>query len=130
LHRNGEIWAVTREYWALYAGQEVVVMGNVENRIRECLHNSIEVAHSDLGIEPPYEVEIGVVGLRNMCLSLPRDPQRIYVEQFSTRVHDEVLQVRRVLNDVNPSIQADVVREFLREVYALVAIDYSGPTRA
>ena len=64
LHRNGEIWAVTREFWVPYAGENVVAMGNVENRLSECLDNSINVARDDLGIEPPYEVEVGIIGLR------------------------------------------------------------------
>jgi len=123
LHRNGEIWAVTREHWAPYAGEDVVVMGNVENRIRECLENSIQVARNELDIEPPFQVEIGIIGLKDMRLSRPRGRPSEYTNQLSDRVHDPEWHIRRVLNDANPAAQDAVVKDFLRGVFALVGID-------
>ena len=34
LHKNGEIWAITCDYWQPYAGEDVVRMGNVDELLR------------------------------------------------------------------------------------------------
>jgi hypothetical protein len=123
LHRNGEIWAVTREFWVHHAGEEVVAMGNVKNRLTECLENSVQVAGAELGIEPPYEIEVGVVGLQNMRLSRPQERMTGYVEQFSDVVHDDGVYVRKVVHDPTPSAQGAIVRQLLGDVWALAGID-------
>ena len=124
LHRNGEIWAVTREHWGSYAGDSVVTMGAVERRVDECLANSIEIARTELSIEPPYEIEIGIVGLNHMRLARPREQGVSYASPLSDYVHDDFSFIRRVLNDVDPAAQAVVMMDFLRGVYALAAIDF------
>jgi hypothetical protein len=123
LHRNGEVWAVTREFWADEGDEAIVVMGNVERRVRECLANSIEIARAHLGIPPPYDVEVGIVGLKDMRLSRPVTPDVMLLQQYTDRVHDDVSIVRKVLNDIQQPAQDAVTTVFLRGVYELGAID-------
>ena len=120
--RNGEIWAVTREFWVPYAGIGVVTMGNVERRVREGITNFTEVARDELGIEPPYELEIGVVGIKDMRLSLPQGINGP-TNQLSDVVHDDVFHLRAVLHNLNPQAQDKVVTEFLRGLYD-VGVDF------
>jgi hypothetical protein len=72
LFRNGEIWGVSGEFAAHYYADLVVPMVNVENIYKRALANYILVAGQDLGVVPPYQVEMGAVGLKDMRLSLPQ----------------------------------------------------------
>ena len=123
LHKNGEIWAITRDYWQPYAGEDVVRMGNVDGLLRQCLENSVQVAGNELGIDPPYEIEVGVVGLRNMCLTRPPERMTGYINQFTDRVHDDERHVRMVLHDPTPDTQGSIVRKLLTDLWALVGIE-------
>jgi hypothetical protein len=110
LHRNGEIWAITREYMGQHSGQDVIMTGNVERRLTECLTNSIEVALEELGIEPPFQIEIGIVGMKGMCLSRPHEPGIMYVKPITDPIYDNEFHIRKFLNDVNPIAQAAIVK--------------------
>jgi hypothetical protein len=121
LHRNGEIWALTHKHWARHKDESVVAMGKVKRCIEQCLANSIVVARDELEIAPPYDIEVGIVGLRNMRLTRPSVS---YATPYSDPIHDDVFTLLRLLNDVHPSAQAALVRDFLRGVYAFAAIDF------
>jgi hypothetical protein len=125
LLKNGEIWGVTREFWTPYNGEDVVVMGDVENRIREGLGNFVAVACDELKLEPPFNVEIGMIGLLGMRMALPQQPNRNpYANSLSDVIQDGEEYVGGTLKDRNPSFQASIIREFMRKAYALVAVDY------
>jgi hypothetical protein len=125
LHRNGEIWGVTREVFQRHAGADIIAMANVENRVREGIENFIDVARQELGINPPYEIEVGAVGLQNMRLSLPQS-RTFYQEQFSDPVHDEEVHLRVVVHNVTDECVNKIATDFLRNLYDLVAVDFPG----
>jgi hypothetical protein len=62
---------VTGELAVRYYEKLVVPMVNVSNVYRQTLTSYIATAHDALAVPPPYDVEMGAVGLREMCLSLP-----------------------------------------------------------
>ncbi len=127
LHRNGEIWGVTREVFQRHAGAEIIAMPNVENRMREGIANFIDVARQELGINPPYEIEVGVVGLQNMRLSLPQS-RTFYQEQFSDPVHDEEVHLRIVVHNVTDEAVNKIVTDFLHDLYGLAGVDFPVPS--
>jgi hypothetical protein len=119
LFRNGEIWGVSREFAQHYYNELVVPMVNVENIFTNALANYISVAGGKLGIAPPYQVEMGAVGLKDMRLSLP---QPITLERVSEPIYENELKVRRVLNDTSKAAQGDLVEKFLSKLYDLAGV--------
>jgi hypothetical protein len=127
LFRNGEIWGVSGEFAAHYYDDLVVPMVNVENIYKRTLTNYIVVAGEDLGVAPPYQVEMGAVGLKDMRLSLPQ-PVSVRGE-VSEPVYEHELKLRRVLNETSAESQRAVVDEFLDKLYDLAGVTRSPPPR-
>jgi hypothetical protein len=129
LHRNGEIWSVTRECWQSLRDMEVVPMVAMERALRHGLQNFLHVMQQSLGIDPPYEVEIGMRGLKGCCLARPlgRDRIQVYGNNYSDPIQSDPSPVRRVINDPGPEAQTGVVEEFVRSVYALAGLDPPAP---
>jgi hypothetical protein len=119
LFRNGEIWGVSREFAQHYYDKLVVPMVNVENIFVRALENYLSVAGEKLGIAPPYQVEMGAVGLKDMCLSLP---QPVRWEQVSEPIYENELKVRQVLNDASSAAQRPLVEKFLTKLYDLAVV--------
>jgi hypothetical protein len=124
LFRNGEIWGVSGEFAAHYYDDLVVPMVNVENIYKRTLANYIVLAGEDLGVAPPYQVEMGAVGLRDMRLSLPQ-PVSVRGE-VSEPIYENELKLRRVLNDTSPGNQRALVDEFLDDLYDLAGVTRSN----
>jgi hypothetical protein len=119
LFRNGEIWGVTGELAAQYYDKLVVPMVNVSNVYLQTLASYIATAQDVLGVPPPYYVEMGAVGLCEMCLSLPvPNPYN----QVSGPVYDDEFKRRSILNDISLVSQQTLVEEFIAGLYDLVGI--------
>jgi hypothetical protein len=119
LFRNGEIWGVTRELAVRYYEKLVVPMVNVSNVYRQTLASYIATAQDALGVPPPYDVEIGAVGLREMCLSLPvPNPYN----EVSGPVYDYEFKRRSILNDISEASQQTLVEQFTAGLYDLAGI--------
>lgn len=127
LFRNGEIWGVSGEFAAHHYDDLVVPMVNVENIYKRTLTNYIVVAGEDLGVAPPYQIEMGAVGLKDMRLSLPQ-PVSVRGE-VSEPVYEDELKLRRVLNETSAESQRAVVDEFLDKLYDLAGVTRSPPPR-
>jgi hypothetical protein len=119
LFRNGEIWGVSREFSQHYYNELVVPMVSVENIFTRALANYISVAGEKLGIAPPYQVEMGAVGLKDMRLSLP---QPITWERVSEPIYENELKVRQVLNNTSSAAQRTLVEKFLIKLYDLAVV--------
>jgi hypothetical protein len=119
LFRNGEIWGVSGQFAQHYYEQLAVPMVNVENIFKRALANYVSVAGEKLGIAPPYQVEMGAVGLKDMRLILP---QPIRWEQISEPIYENELKFRRVVNDISRAAQQCLVEEFLRKLYDLAGV--------
>jgi hypothetical protein len=121
LFRNGEIWGVSRELITKYGGKLVIPMQRVEQTLTQVLANFVHVAHEDLGVAPPYEIEIGAVGLKGVCVSLPKSKGR-WSNDISEPIYDDQIQFRRFINDTRDDSRQQLVQEFCKKLYDLAAI--------
>jgi hypothetical protein len=90
---------------------------NVEDFYQRVLENYCSIARHELGIQPPYEVEMGAIGLRDVRLG-------IAMYNISEPIHVPELRLRRVLTDAGPDSVDGLVEEFLVELF-----DLAGETR-
>jgi hypothetical protein len=129
LFRNGEIWGVSREFVSNYLGRPVIPMISLEKALMKVLESYIDVARDELGIEPPYDIEIGAVGLKDMSLSLP---QRVgsFANQTSGPILEDQLIYRRTLTATTPKARHDAIHEFIRQLYDTANVVYQVPEGA
>ena len=119
IFRNGEIWGVTREFVVPYNGELAIPTVNMENIYQRVLAGYVSLAHDDLALTPPYEIELGAVGLQDVRLGLPRP---VLHGNLSARINEHELRMRRVLNDLAGSAQHSLIRQFVDELLDLVGI--------
>ena len=120
LFRNGEIWGVSGEFAARYKNALIVPMVNVENIYQRVLANFISIANDDLKIAPPYQVELGATGLKDMRVSLPQ-PANPW-DDVSEPVYENDLKVRRVLSDTDIATHTAILKEFLDKLYDIAGV--------
>lgn len=109
---NGEIWGVTSNLIVRRQDMRLVPTTNVENYYRRALENYCGVAAREFGIPPPYQVELGAVGLRELRLG-------IGTQHISGPIHANELKARRILNDASTRSIGRVIDEFVGELYDL-----------
>jgi hypothetical protein len=79
--------------------------------------SDIATPQEALGVPPPYDVEMGAVGLREMCLSLPvPNPYN----RVSKPVCDDEVKRRSILNDISEASQQTLVEQFIAGLYDLI----------
>ena len=125
IFRSGEILVISREFVPEYLGRPVVAMVNLKNLLAKGLNNYIEVARDELSIAPPYQIEIGVTGMRDVSLSLPN--ANAYMSETSSQIYDDGLHHRIMLKDVSAKAQYELIQEFLRRLYDLAGVTYQIP---
>lgn len=126
LFRSGEIWGVTRGLVSEAIGHPVVPMISLDKVLTRTLANFVEIARDELGIVPPYRVEIGAVGLRNVALSLPNPSH--FTSQVSGPILDDGLVFSETLSNVSPGTQKVLIQEFIRRLYDLADVPYQPAT--
>jgi hypothetical protein len=94
---NGELWGVTRNLCVDHQGTPIIPTGNVKNLYERVLGNYCMVARDDFGIEPPYQIELGAVGISNKHLG-------VRVDRMSDVIHRDQLKLRRTLNDASHAL--------------------------
>ncbi|HEX4367899.1 MAG TPA: hypothetical protein VH023_13770, partial [Rhodopila sp.] len=87
----------------------------------------IDVARNELGIEPPYEIEIGAIGLQDVSLSLPQ-PVNPFANQTSRPMFQDQLIYPQSLTAISPRAQHDAIHEFIRQLYDLANVTYQVPS--
>jgi hypothetical protein len=90
------------------------------------LSSSIDLAENRLGIEPPYDAEIGAVGLKDVRISLPQPPGR-YVTNVSGPIFDDQIIYPFRPDKIDPASVALAVHAFLRRLYDLADVEYQVP---
>jgi len=120
LFRNGEIWGVSGEFAARYKDALIVPMVNVANIYQRVLANFISIATDDLKIAPPYQVEIGATGLKDMRVSLPQ-PANSW-DDVSEPIYENELKVRRRLGDGGVTTYTVILQEFINKLYDLAGV--------
>ena len=109
---NGEIWGVTSNLILHRRSELIVPTTNVENLYRKALENYCEIASREFGIDPPYQVELGAIGLRDARLGIGMDT-------ISGPIYENECKLRRVLNDANSDSIHRVVEEFVADLFDL-----------
>lgn len=110
---------MTGELAGRYYDKLVVPMVDVRNVYLQTLASYITTAQDALGVPPPYNVEMGTVGLWEMCLSLPvSNPHN----EVSGPMYDSEFKRRSILNDISVASQQILVEEFIAGLYDLVGI--------
>jgi hypothetical protein len=121
LFRNGEIWGVTRELVGRFHNEPSVPMENVENIYGRVLKSFISVAEEEMGVAPPFHIEMGAVGLKGLRVSLPQSHRRLF-HGLSEPIFEDQVQFRKVLNDTSVPARETLVRDFMRRLYDLANI--------
>jgi hypothetical protein len=116
LFRNGEIWGVSNQF---FCTDNVVPMMNVRNIYSRVLADYVSVANEELAIAPPYQIEMGAIGLENMRL-LDNKSGNPWGDK-SEPIYEPALKVRRILNDTSTKSQGTLISEFLEELFDLAA---------
>jgi len=96
-------------------------MNNVQNIYGRVLKSYIDVAEEELGFTPPFQIEMGVIGLNGLRLSLPQSRRQWYHE-LSEPIFDSQLQFRMVLNDTSISAQDTLIQSFVKKFYDLAKV--------
>lgn len=109
---NGEIWGVTSNLILNRRNELLVPTTNVQNLYRRALENYCAVASHEFEIQPPYQVELGAIGLHNVRLGIGTD-------KVSGPIYQNEHVIRRVLNDASPNSVHRVVEEFLVGLFDL-----------
>ncbi len=112
---SGELWAVTTEFFIRHNGELVIPTVNVENVCGRVLENFCAVA-GHFGIEPPYQIEVGAVGLTGTRLGINR-------HGMSQPIYNDQLTFRRTLNDASPGARQKLIGSFLDALFDLAGED-------
>ncbi len=75
----------------------------------------------NIGIEPPYTLEAGVVGIKNAYLGVPRD----YDDGLRGPIHTNELVCRRTLNDASETSIQEFLLGFFEELFDIAG--YNRP---
>jgi hypothetical protein len=111
--RNGELWGVTTEFFVYREDTWIIPTVNVENIFKRVLANYCEIMGDVFGIQPPYQVVCGAVGLRDTYLGIRN---RDYA---AGPIHDDQIVIRRTLNESSLDAQEQVVSEFVEVLFDL-----------
>jgi hypothetical protein len=121
LFRNGEIWGVTRELVGHLHNERSIPMTNVQDIYGRVLKSFISVAEEEIGVAPPFHIEMGGVGLKGLRVGLPQSHRRLF-HDLSEPIFEDQLQFRKVLNNTSVSAQEALVEDFIRRLYDLANI--------
>jgi hypothetical protein len=109
---NGELWGVTRNQFLRQGDAFVVPATNVENLYQRVLANYCTVASDDFVMAPPYEIELGAVGIRGAHLGIGRN-------HVSKPIYVNEINVRPRLSGIDSASQRRCIEEFLDKLYDL-----------
>jgi hypothetical protein len=101
-------------------------MTNVQDIYGRALESFISVAAEEVGVTPPFHIEMGAVGLKGLRVGLPQSLRR-WLHELSEPIFENQLQFRMVLNDTSVSAQQALVHDFIRRLYELANITIQGP---
>ena len=107
---------VTTEFFVHHQNEFVVPPVNVENIYGRVLKNYCLIAKDGFGIEPPYQIELGAVGLRGTVLGMN-------TSNMFGPIHQDRCKIRRILKDATPDAQQQLIGDFLDALFDLAGED-------
>jgi hypothetical protein len=114
--RNGELWAVSNEFFIQRREGNLIPAKNVENIFKRVAGNFCEVAKS-LEIDAPYTMECGAFGIENYSLGVGH-------HDVYGPIHQNEVHIRLVVNDTRNS-KDELVEVFLDALFDLTGTDRS-----
>jgi hypothetical protein len=119
---TGELWGVNAQMFSLRgrrntSGDDIWVISGIglEKLYLRALRNYVNVAASELGLIPPYTVEMGAVGINGVYLAVPGGP--LNTGEFVGPIMRENIEKP----DVSDGAVAQVLRSYFIEFYDLAA---------
>jgi hypothetical protein len=119
--RNGEIWAVSRAFVVKFNGNLVIPMITLTTAYTKVIENFIKVATENIGLQLPYMLELGAVGLKDVRVSIPREMAR-WANDISEPIFENEISIRRILNNDDSATITQLVQDFARQIYDLAGI--------
>jgi hypothetical protein len=120
LFRNGEIWSIGTGFHNQFEAGLVIFVKTLENVATRVCDNFCNVAREELGVDPPYSIEIGGVGLSGVQLVVAENV-------LAGPIHQNEIKVRRVINEVSANSVGAVVAEFMDRLHELAGTDRPHP---
>jgi hypothetical protein len=111
---TGEIWGVTRQFFAAYREYTIVPTVALENTYRRVLQNYCELL-AGLNISPPYTVECGAIGLQGLHVGIGNNG-------IDGPIHGNNLQRRFVLHDTTKDTLSQIARKFVDDLLDLAGV--------
>lgn len=110
LFRNRELWGIDSD--CLDCGQfpeaKGIPCGVHERMIASCLYNYLQFSVGSLGVDPPFTVELGVVGAAGQLLFVSNS----FLDQWGPILDDRII-VRETLKTIDPvDVDALLLRFF------------------
>jgi hypothetical protein len=123
---TGEVWGVNAQMFSLRGNHNVssadiwfVSAIGLEKLYVRALRNYVKVAASELGLIPPYTVEMGAVGINGVYLAIPGG--QLNTGEFVGPIMQDNIRKRYSLLDISDGAVAHVMRSYFTEFYDLAA---------
>jgi hypothetical protein len=115
--RNGELWALTTEFFVHWRGYDLIPAPNVYNILLRVLENFVSLSENQFANGRPITIVLGAVGLAGYSFSKSRD----HIELVGP-IHQNELELRITLDDPSAEAQERHVDQFLRELYDVAGV--------
>jgi hypothetical protein len=113
---TSQSFLISCQHYGMAADEIERFRRNVENIYGRVLRNYCSVAADDFGIEPPYQIELGALGLSGAVLGINR-------YGMSGSIHQDQFKLRRIMNDVTAGTQKKLIGDFLDALFDLAGED-------
>jgi hypothetical protein len=117
LFPSGELWGISRHFFATYRGETVIPTVSLENIYRRVVNNYCDILSKGFGIAPPYVIECGAIGLSGTYAG--------FNNGMDGPIHNNELKIRLTLNDLSNETVEAAVRQFVDAL-----LDMAGLSRA
>jgi hypothetical protein len=114
---NGELWALTTEFFQRFRGNDTILTTNVYNISLRVLKNFVSLSENQLASGCPVTVVLGAVGLAGNWLPAGRNSY----EQIGP-IHRPELELRVKMDDPSDTAQEQFVDRFMRQLYDLAGV--------
>jgi hypothetical protein len=114
---SSEVWGVSTHFFKPYRERVAIPTTALENIYRRVLSNYCDILSKGVDIPPPFTVVLGAVGIEDTYVGVD--------SSIDGPIHNDRIEIRRVLHNLGKEAQEAVVKEFVDAV-----LDLAGVTRA
>ena len=114
---NGELWALTTEFFAHWQGCDLIPTTNVYNIFSRVLENFVSLSQNEFANGNPITVIIGAVGLAGHRLPVGRNQY-----EHVGPIHQNEVELRATMNDPSVAAQEEFVDRFVHQLYDLAGV--------